>query len=139
MTVNKPYLFINRLVILTHTGAVAYDEGFHLGVNIIRGNNSSGKSTIANFIFYGLGGDFSGWTTQALLCREVYIEVNINEVMLTLNRNIAENGQQPLSVYWGAYEQAIADRINWKTFPYRQTENKISFSKVIFDILGFPE
>ncbi|NNU33697.1 AAA family ATPase [Mucilaginibacter sp. S1162] len=42
-----------------------YDESFHKGVNIIRGENSSGKSTIANFIFYILGGFFNNWTTEA--------------------------------------------------------------------------
>ena len=39
-------LFVNRLRVLTQDGQVAYDERFHHGVNIIRGDNSSGKSTI---------------------------------------------------------------------------------------------
>ena len=39
-------LFVNRLYVLTESGLVAYDEPFHHGVNIIRGENSSGKSTI---------------------------------------------------------------------------------------------
>jgi VIT1/CCC1 family predicted Fe2+/Mn2+ transporter len=51
-------LFLNRLVILTQEGRIAYDEKFHRGVNIIRGDNSSGKSTISHFIFYVLGGAF---------------------------------------------------------------------------------
>ena len=38
--------FVNRLYVLTTEGKVAYDEEFHHGVNIIRGENSSGKSTI---------------------------------------------------------------------------------------------
>jgi len=48
-------LFLNRLVILTNEYKIAYDEKFHKGVNIIRGDNSSGKSTITHFIFYVLG------------------------------------------------------------------------------------
>lgn len=49
-------LFLNRLVIYTEDMAVAYDEKYHRGVNIIRGDNSSGKSTITHFIFFVLGG-----------------------------------------------------------------------------------
>ena len=49
--------FVNRLYVLTETGKVAYDEQFHHGVNIIRGTNSSGKSTVMRLLFYALGGD----------------------------------------------------------------------------------
>lgn len=45
--------FVNRLYVLTAEGKVAYDEEFHHGVNIIRGENSSGKSTITHLLFYG--------------------------------------------------------------------------------------
>lgn len=51
MTQYNPFLKINRLVIFTKNGQIAYDEPFHDGVNIIRGNNGAGKSTIGNFIF----------------------------------------------------------------------------------------
>lgn len=42
-------LFLNRLIIMTEEGETAYDEYFHKGVNIIHGQNSSGKSTIIRF------------------------------------------------------------------------------------------
>ena len=64
MTQYNPFLKLNRLSIFTHDGKIAYDENFHDGVNIIRGHNSSGKSTIGNFIFYVLGGDFKKWTKK---------------------------------------------------------------------------
>ena len=58
MTQYNPFLKLNRLTIYTKSGKIAYDQNFHEGVNIIRGHNSAGKSTIGNFIFYVLGGDF---------------------------------------------------------------------------------
>lgn len=51
----EPTLIVERMVI-EKDDHVAYDERFHMGVNVIRGDNSSGKSTVLNFIFYGLGG-----------------------------------------------------------------------------------
>lgn len=53
-------LFLQRLRIVTLENKIAYDEQFHKGVNIIRGQNSSGKSTIIRFIFFALGGSYRG-------------------------------------------------------------------------------
>lgn len=139
MTQDKPTLIIKRLIVLNHLSAAVYDESFHSGVNIIRGENSSGKSTIASFLFYILGGDFSNWTTQALRCHQVLAEASFNGAVITLKRDIAEFGMQPLSIYYGPYTDSIADLLNWKTFPYRQTENTISLSNVLFTALGLPE
>jgi hypothetical protein len=135
----KPYLFLRRLVIISHQGKVAYDETFHRGVNIIRGKNSSGKSTIANFIFYSLGGDFNNWTSEARKCREVFAEVEINSAILTLKRPVNENKTQPMSIFWGDYETAIKTNFEgWKHFSYSQS-SKDSFSTILFNALDFPE
>lgn len=53
---SKPSLILERLVVVK-SGCRVYDQRFHTGVNIIRGKNSPGKSTIISFIFYGLGGE----------------------------------------------------------------------------------
>ena len=135
----NPHLFLRRLVVVTHSGIVAYDEKFHAGVNIIRGQNSSGKSTIANFIFYSLGGDYTSWTAAAEVCRDVYAEVDINGAVITLARTINQFGNQGMRFFWGPYQEAITDALNWKSFPYRQTEKTISFSRVLFGALQFPE
>ena len=58
------YLRLNRLRI-GRRGRIAYEQGFHEGVNIIRGQNGSGKSTIADFIFFILGGEFDDWKDAA--------------------------------------------------------------------------
>lgn len=67
MTRFNPTLYLNRLVIVKDRTTV-YDELFHSGVNIIRGQgNSVGKSTIANMIFYALGGDAVQWVEEVRL------------------------------------------------------------------------
>jgi hypothetical protein len=139
MTKDKSYLFLNRLVILTHTGASAYDEKFHKGVNIIRGKNSSGKSTISNFIFYALGGDFTNWNAESLRCREVFVEIEINGGTYTLKRNVSTAKVQPMSIFWGTFDEAKNDSINWKTFPFAQRGESSSFTNILFSALSFPE
>jgi len=141
MTSDRPYLFLNRLVVTTYSGTIAFDQKFHRGVNIIRGQNSSGKSTVANFIFYALGGDYSNWTTEALKCQDVIAEVEINGAIITLRRHVSQGGLQPMSIYWNSYEESKKDSLNWQTYPYKQSTstNTISFTTVIFNALSFPE
>lgn len=136
---NKSYLFLNRLVVITHQGTIAYDEPFHKGVNIIRGKNSSGKSTISNFIFYALGGDYNNWNAESLKCREVFAEVSINNATYTLRRNVSASLKQPMSIYWGNFEEAKIDTLNWKTFSYSQSDDRMSFTNVLFNALSYPE
>ena len=136
----NPFLKINRLVIFTKSGQIAYDERFHDGVNIIRGNNGAGKSTIGNFIFYILGGDFKKWTTAALHCGDVFAEVQINSEPITIKRTVSNSGNQPMSIFWGTYEEAkVAGSEGWQIFSYRRSEDKKSFSNALFLSLGFPE
>ena len=79
MTQFNPSLVVRRLII-KRRDHIAYDEKFHTGVNVIRGKNSSGKSTILNFLFYGLGGDLFDWSDMATLCTDVWIEIEINSM-----------------------------------------------------------
>lgn len=139
-------LFLNRLVIFTNEGNIAYDEKFHKGVNIIRGENSSGKSTITHFIFFALGGAFSDFVPEAKLCSTVFAEVEMNGAIITLKRDIEINDkervntQTPMNFFWGNYEEAInppTDK-NWQKFGYRLTDNRKSFSNVMFENLGLP-
>jgi hypothetical protein len=139
MTNDKPTLFLKRLIVRTHNNSIAYDETFHSGVNIIRGVNSSGKSTIANFIFFILGGAYNNWTSEALRCKEVIAEVIINGALITLKRNISQNLLEPMSIYWNNYEESKNDSTNWQTYPYKQSTNLVSYTNVLFNALGFPE
>ena len=141
MTNVKPYIFLKKLIVVTYRGTIAYEESFHKGVNIIRGQNSSGKSTISNFIFYVLGGDFNNWTSEALKCKDVIAEVEINGAIITLKRHISQGSSQPMSIFWNTYEESKTDSINWQTYPYKQNANTntASFTNVIFNALSFPE
>lgn len=139
MQSKEPYLFLKRLLITSKQGNIAYDELFHEGVNIIRGVNSTGKSTISNFIFFALGGDFNNWTREAYQCEYIFAEVEINGKIYTFKREVSESVGRPLSIFWGGLETSKTSFEGWQTYPYKQTENQISFSTVLFGLLNFPE
>ncbi len=117
----------------------AYDEKFHLGVNVIRGENSSGKSTILNLIHYGLGGDVKQWSEAALLCDRVIIEAELSGIVVSLSRAIVEKGEQPMDIAFGSLESPKGGLNDWKRYPYRRFPSKESFSQVLFRQLGIAE
>lgn len=139
-------LFLQRLRIVTESGDVAYDELFHRGVNIIRGQNSSGKSTIVRFIFFVLGGYYTDFVPQAMKCRYVMAEVCINGTVIIIQRFMEKredgkvNGYTPMFVYYGPMEEAIEhrNRFEWQKYPYVTTDKTCSFSNVLFDMLNYP-
>jgi hypothetical protein len=139
MTLLKPSLFVDRLIV-RGAGRSVYDQDFHEGLNVIYGENASGKSTILEFIFYVLGGEFVKWKEAALRCDAVTAGIRINGEPLTLSRAVSENRQQPLSIYWGSVDEAIRSMTEgWEVFPYRRSGTKDSFSQVLFRALGMPE
>lgn len=135
----EPTLQIQRLRVEKNTIPV-YEENFHAGVNIIRGDNSSGKSTILNFIFYGLGGDLSDWSDEASSCTRVLTEVSLNGLVATLARNVSQKNGQPMEIFGGTLADALKAPANeWKRYPYSRSSSKESFSQAIFRILNIPE
>lgn len=100
-----PSLLITRMAIEANARLV-YDEAFHPRLNIIRGENASGKSTILNFIFYGLGGDLTEWSDAARRCTRVVIETEINGLPVTLAREVSEASRQPMDIFGGPYALA---------------------------------
>lgn len=138
MTQFKPFIIVNRLII-TKGGGIAYDERFNPGVNIIRGRNSSGKSTIADFIFYALGGELTKWKEEASGCSLTYIEVSLSGKVFTLRREIRESSKAGMDIVEATYDDAKNIEItNWFRYPYSATENKESFYQVILKELGIP-
>lgn len=135
----EPTLIVTRLVVRRNEYS-AYDEVLHEGVNVIRGENSSGKSTILNLLFYGLGGDLTDWSEKALLCTRVVLEVRINGRPATLSREISETSRQPMEIFGGDYETSLkAPKEEWVRYPYQRTANLESFSQALFRLLGIPE
>lgn len=137
-------LFLNRMKIYTREGKIAYDETFHRGINIIRGNNSSGKSTVTHFMFYVLGGAFNDWVKEAKKCSYVIAEVEMNGARLTLKRNITlnkygkGNKTESMFIFWGDLEKAELETEGWNKFNFNTTDNKKSFSNVLFENLDLP-
>lgn len=137
-------IFVNRLYVLTADGKVAYDELFHHGVNIIRGANSSGKSTITHLLFYGLGGDYTQFVTEARCCSRVMVEVSMDAATLTLSRPIETDAegrvltQRGMTIYWGNLDEALAGTCEQTSCGYKTTSNKRSFSNVLFEVMGMP-
>ena len=140
-------LFLRRLVIVGNGYKYAYDETFHRGVNIIRGQNSSGKSTIIRFIFFALGVCYSDFVPEAMRCKSVVAEVEINGTVLTLKRELEKTDEgrikkdAPMYIYDGSIEELQADNrpVKWQKFGYKTTSERRSFSNVLFEIMGLPE
>ena len=141
MTRFEPCLIVKRLVV-KRRASVAYDETFRLGVNVIRGDNSSGKSTILNFIFFGLGGDLSkdDWSEHALKCDFVWLEVEFNGRPAVLRRETDVNSQSSMEIFGGRYDESEKAPIDqWTKYPYSRSRNKESFSQAIFRLLDMPD
>jgi DNA repair exonuclease SbcCD ATPase subunit len=136
MTLLKPTLLVTRLVI-KRSQHVVFDEKFHAGVNIIRGENGSGKTTIVESIIFALGGDIKKKKDEFGLCDFVYAELQINGENYTFKRPI-EEGYPALDIFEGTYDEAKNSPDLWTRYGHRRTNNQKSYSEVIFSLLGLP-
>ena len=130
--------WLRRLRVLRR-GVAVYDQRFHTGVNVIRGDNGSGKSTIADFIFYVLGGEFDNWKKAALACEQVQAEVVTRGGVLVLRRDVG-TAQTPMEVFYGPMTDAEHRGLDgWERFPIRRMGSSLSFTQVMFRAAGIPE
>lgn len=134
----KPYLQIQRLVVLGHNRTV-YDESFHNGVNIIRGKNSSGKSTISDMIFYVLGGENVEWTTEGASCDWVHAEFNISGTVYSLRREIDPDAVPAISIAEGTLDATMKSPVGWSLYGRTRSSTRESFSQFMFEHLGLPQ
>lgn len=93
-----------------------------------------------DFIFYGLGGESIPWKNEALLCTDVFLEVALNSVPVTLRRIVNDERRNPIQIYWGDMVSADAASFSqWEMYPYQRSPTKESFSQVLFRAMGLPE
>ncbi|MFK3773012.1 hypothetical protein [Pseudomonas sp. NPDC089406] len=141
MTSKPSTFFINRFII-GKGGKAVYDETFHRGVNIIRGANSVGKSTIMDFLFSCLGGDIAEdrWNQEARLCDAVFAEIELDGHVLTIHRQIQPGRKPPMNFFDGSYDQLLAlnSAAVWQSYGLNRTDEKLSFSQQIFELLNWP-
>ena len=129
---------LHRLRVIRR-GSAVYDQLFHKGVNIIRGENGSGKSTIADFIFYVLGGEYDSWKNAASQCDEVQAEILTRGGNITIRREVG-TAQTPIFVFFSNMEDAEKQALDgWQRYPIRRTDSQESFSQIIFKASGIPE
>lgn len=135
----KAALVIERLVVHNFMGEIACDLHFKKGLNIISGENSSGKSTILDFLAYTLGAENIKFKTAANKCTYSFVQVNIFNQLITLMREVNQKNQTGLSVFFGSYDESTrSSNQGWMHFPYKNSQEKFSFSKVIFEYLNYP-
>lgn len=111
MTLFEPTISVRRLVVYRDLNE-AYSCNFHDGVNILSGENSSGKSTIISFLVYGLGGDIHDWSEHARLCDRVAVEVQLNHHVVTLMREISAKSGQPMMIFPGDLDDSAKAPMN---------------------------
>lgn len=138
---NSTKLIINRVVI--HSGIKSvYDEVFHSGLNVIRGDNGTGKSTIMELISYGLGGDIkkNSWKREALDCTSITIALLINKQPYVFQRLIEKEASKPfIQIFEGTYETALKTPEGWTTYKNKKSDIRKSYSMQIFSLLGLEQ
>ncbi len=139
MILLKPFIQVRRLSVFKGDFPI-FDAEFHHGVNIVRGMNSSGKTTILDFLAYSLGAEFIPWKKEALLSDCSVVEVLLNDKAVTLRRVVNDRPMNPMFIFWGAYQAAIdAPFSKWEQFSFRRSAAQISFTQAILAALELPE
>lgn len=139
MTMWKPTLRVNKLSVVKDSHEVLAVQ-FHSGVNIVSGHNSSGKTTVLDFLAYSLGAENVPFKKQAFLCDSAFAEVSLNGSAVTLRRDVNEKALNPLHIFWGTLDAAKkAPILAWETYPFKRSSTKISFTQSLLLALGLPE
>jgi len=137
----EPSLFFKRLILFQGTN-IAYDKTFHKGVNVLFGDNGTGKTTILQFLFYAAGGDLPNWRPHAKYCDTVICELRINGESVCTKRRYSDQKSQPMLIFHGRIEDAlVAPSTDWKLHSYARpakSTGKESYSQVLFDAMGMP-
>ena len=135
----EPTLIVKRLIVLQNAHT-ALDIKFHKGVNVVRGRNSSGKTTVMDLLAFSLGAESIRWKPEALRCTETIVEVDLNGGTACFRREISNDPQQPMAIYWGGLTSAFAaPQESWERYPFKRSPLKSSFSQVVLEALKMPQ
>lgn len=134
---SPPFLMVKRFAVRRGEKMV-YDQNFKLGLNIIRGDNTTGKSTIVDLMYFALGAELTEWTTDQEKCDETLIEVHLNYMPFCLKREITESGKSAMYIYEGKLDDALKDLSRWYRFPNARSDSAQSYSQKLFEILSLP-
>ena len=134
---DKSYMQLRRLIVSAR-GQTVYDETFHVGVNIIRGKNDSGKSTISDMIYFALGGENIEWTQEAAYCDLVHAEFNLSGLILSMRREVSSSPTS-IAVCEGPLSETMKSLIGWSVYGRQRSSSKESFSQFMFGHLGLPQ
>ncbi|MGB0662706.1 MAG: hypothetical protein ACPGMR_02820 [Pontibacterium sp.] len=132
-----PFLMVKRFVVRSGSKFV-YDQTFKLGLNIIRGDNTTGKSTIVDLMYFALGAELTEWTTEQEKCEETLIEVRLNYQPYCLKREITTTGKSAMYIYEGDLDNALKDVSTWYRFPNVRSDSTQSYSQKLFELLSLP-
>ena len=136
-TISPPFLMIQHFIVKRGDKFV-YDQKFRIGLNIIRGDNTTGKSTIMDLIYFALGAELTEWTTEQELCDETIIEVHLNYKPYCFKREITTSGKSPIYIFEGKMKEALSNVSKWFRYPNARSEAVQSYSQKIFEILTLP-
>ena len=139
MTLLRPTIIISELAVLKDN-RVVLNTKFHRGLNIVSGHNSSGKTTTLDFIAHTLGAEDIPWKKEALLCDYSIVEVLLNDVPVTLRREVSDGAMRPLYIFWGPFAAALDAPVTaWEMYPFKRSQNKLSFTQSLLLSLDMPE
>ncbi|PKG93316.1 AAA family ATPase [Paraglaciecola sp. MB-3u-78] len=138
---NNNKLIIRR-VIINSGSKVVYDENYHVGLNVIRGANGTGKSTIMELISYGLGGDIKKdyWKEEALECTRITLALKMSNKDYVLRRAIEGEASRPqIEIFEGTLEESLEKGPEWTSYKNAKSENRKSYSMQLFSLLGLEQ
>ena len=135
----SPTIIVSRLAVFKD-GRVVLDILFHKGLNIVSGQNSSGKTTTLDFLAHTMGAEDIPWKKEALLCDYAIVELLLNNRPVTLRRDVGEAQMKPVYIFWGTFAEACHSSVTeWEVFPFRRSANRLSFTQSLLLALGMPE
>lgn len=93
-----------------------------------------------DLLAFSIGAENIRWKPEALRCTSTVVELKLNSGIATLQREISQDIQRPISIFWGPIETALNSGLQkWEKYPFKRSDHKISFSQAIFNALELPQ